>query len=298
MSRWQHHLALCTIRDTGPGFKTELWPEPLPNARAADLLEDCPVSDPALLNASPEELSALLSQLGAVLLSAETVESTIRLVTRLARETIAGTLGAGVSLVDAHRGRSTADSDALVEEADQLQYDLDTGPCLTAWRDQVIVRIDDVQTETRWPQWTAAVAALGIRSVLSVPLTTAAGSVGAIKVYSQQAGTYDDRSEHLLTLFAQQAAVLLSNTLTLASAQHASTQITSALVNRDIIGQAKGVLIAQGAADEQTAFAMLVSASQRSNLKLHEVSRQLVAAVVTRNTGRPTTGTGRNQGEG
>jgi GAF domain-containing protein len=245
------------------------------------------MNEPALSTVSAEELAALLSQLGGVLLSAETIDSTVELVTRLASETIAGTLGAGVSLIDGRGKRTTAASDPLVEEADRLQYDLDAGPCLTAWRDQVRVRIDDVHREPRWPQWTAAVGALGVRSVLSVPLVAGGTSVGAIKVYSRQSNAYDDRSAHLLSLFAAQAAVLLSNTLTLADAQQTTANVSAALANRDVIGQAKGVLIAQGAADEDAAFAMLVAASQRTNVRLHEVARQLVAAVVSRNSARP-----------
>lgn len=247
------------------------------------------MTDPAVPLATPEELLGLLTQLGAVLLSAETVDSTVELVTRLAKETIASTVGAGVTVVDLRGKRSTAASDVLVEQADQIQYDLDTGPCLTAWRDQVPVRVDDVDAETRWPQWTAAVGALGLRSVLSVPLIAGDVSIGAIKVYSQQPHVYDERSARLLALFAKQAAILLTNTLTLADAQQTSVQVVVALENRDIIGQAKGVLIAQGAADPDLAFGMLASASQRSNVKLHEVARQVVAGVLARNAGPPAT---------
>jgi len=245
------------------------------------------MTDPALSTVSSEELTALLSQLGGVLLSAQTVGSTVQLVTRLASETISSTLGAGVSLIDGRGKRTTAASDPVVEKADQIQYDLDTGPCLTAWRDQVAVRIDDVALESRWPQWTAAVAALGVRSVQSVPLIAGGTSLGAIKVYSRLPNAYDDRSAHLLALFAAQAAVLLSNTLTLADAQETTANVSAALVNRDVIGQAKGVLVAQGAADPDAAFTMLVAASQRTNVKLHEVCRQLVASVISRNAGRP-----------
>jgi GAF domain-containing protein len=195
-------------------------------------------------------------------------------------------VGAGVTLVDARGKRSAVASDVLVEQADKIQYDLDAGPCLTAWRDQTPVRVDDVSSETRWPEWTAAVARLGLRSVLSVPLVTAGTSIGAIKVYSRQPHVYDGRSAHLLTLFAQPAAVLLSNTLTLADARRTSANVLAALENRDIIGQAKGVLIAQGAGDPDQAFAMLASASQRSNVKLHDVSQQLVADVIRRNAAR------------
>jgi GAF domain-containing protein len=247
-------------------------------------------SPPSETLASTPELTAVLAQMGAVVLAAETINTTIELVTTLVTQTIPATSGAGVTLVDGRGKRTTAASDPLVEQADELQYQFDSGPCLTAWRDQVSVRVDDVDSETRWPQWTAAVAGLGVRSVLSAPLltqdvgTTQGTGIGAIKVYSAQPNVYDQRAEQLLELFARQAAILLANTQTLSDARRLSAELTQALNNRDIIGQAKGVLIAQGAAGEQDAFQMLVSASQRSNTKLHDLARQLVAST---HTGRP-----------
>ena len=247
------------------------------------------MTNPGFSTTSAEEFTALLSGLGGVLLSHETLETTVKLVTQLASETIPATTGAGVTLIDLRGRRSTAATDTLVEQADRLQYELDTGPCMAAWRDRVIVRIEDIDVETRWPQWTAAVAQHGIRSVLSVPLVAGESAVGAMKVYSRQPGAYDDRAQHLLELFARQAAILLSNTLTLADAQEAHRNVTAALEYRDIIGQAKGILIAQGAPHADAAFAMLVSASQRSNMRLHDVARQLVTSVRNRNTDRPIT---------
>jgi GAF domain-containing protein len=179
-----------------------------------------------------------------VVLSAETIDSTIELVATLAAETIPATTGAGVTLVDAHGKRSIAASDTLVERADALQYQFDSGPCLTAWRDQVTVRVDDTDGETRWPQWTAAVAELDLRAMLSVPLITSGTAIGAIKVYSDQPAAYNARAERLLELFARQAAILLSNTQALADARRLSAQLIEALNNRDIIAQAQGVLIA------------------------------------------------------
>ena len=233
-----------------------------------------------------EELTAVLAQMGAVVLSAETIDTTIELVTTLATETIPSTAGAGVTLVDARGKRSVAASDPWVERADELQYEFDSGPCLTAWRDQVTVRVDDTGDETRWPQWTAAVAELDVRAMMSVPLVTKGPAIGAIKVYSGQPGAYNAAAEHVLELFARQAAILLSNTQALADARRLSAQLTAALTNRDIIGQAKGVLIAQGAADERSAFAMLATASQRSNTKLTEVAHRVIASAISRNPRR------------
>lgn len=249
-------------------------------------MTDSPLSDVA--RASPE-LAAVLAQMGAVVLSAETIDTTIELVTTLVAQTIPGTTGAGLTLVDARGKRTTAASDPLVEQADALQYQFDSGPCLTAARDQVSIRIDDTNADTRWPQWTAAAAVgLGVRAVLSVPLRTRGVGIGAIKVYSSQPDAYDSRAEQLLELFARQAAILLINTQTLFDARRLSADLTQALDNRDIIGQAKGVLIAQGAADERAAFQMLAAASQRSNVKVSEVARQLVASAQVRRPRRPT----------
>jgi len=228
----------------------------------------------------------VLAQMGAVVLSAETIDTTIELVTTLAAESIPATSGAGVTLVDARGKRSMAASDPLVERADALQYQFDSGPCLTAWRDQVTVRVDDTHGETRWPQWTAAVAELDVRAMLSVPLVTSGTALGAIKVYSAQPDAYNASAERLLELFARQAAILLSNTQALADARRLSAQLTEALNNRDVIGQAKGVLIAQGAVDDQAGFAMLVAASQRSNIKLTEVASRVIASAISRNSRR------------
>jgi len=228
------------------------------------------------------DVATMLTQLGGVVLSLETVQTTVDLVTRLAATTIPGTAGAGVSLVDARSHRTTAASDPLVEQADALQYDLGSGPCLSAWGEGTAVRVDDLSTEVRWPAWTAAAAALGVQSMLSVPLVTAGTSVGAMKVYSRHRHTYDDRAEEVLGLFAQQASVLLANMMTLSDARRLSAQLSDALHRRDVVGQAKGVLLARGAADEQTAFAMLVAASSRTGTRLPQVAAQLLASLTDR----------------
>jgi GAF domain-containing protein len=228
-----------------------------------------------------------LLRMSGVLLTLESVNTVVELVTKLAAATLPGTTGAGVSLVDQSGKRTTAASDSMVEQADIQQYDLDEGPCLSAARERAVVRIDDLHGEQRWPRWREAVAELGLRSVLSAPLMTGDEAIGAMKVYSREVAAYDERSEHLLTLFAEQAAILLANMQSLQDAQQLSAQLKQALTSRDVIGQAKGILIARGAANEEAAFTMLASASQRSNVKLHEVARQLVASAMCRGTEPP-----------
>src|SRR3954464_3746512 len=134
----------------------------------------------------PAELSSAPAQMAGLVLSRQTVDTPVALVTTLAEATLAGSTGAGVTIADEHGKRSRAASNQLVEQADALQYEFDEGPCLTAWRTRQLVRIDDTATDPRWPRWNSAAAKLGVPAVLSIPLAADDDSIGAIKVYSDQ----------------------------------------------------------------------------------------------------------------
>jgi GAF domain-containing protein len=231
----------------------------------------------------PVELSSALTQMAGLVLSRETVDTALTLVTTLADATIAGTTGAGVTIVDEYGKRSRAASNQLVEEADALQYELDEGPCLTAWRTRELVRIDDTATDPRWPRWNSAAAHLGVRAVLSVGLVVEGERIGAIKVYSDQPANYGEPDERVMSLFAEQAAILLANTQSLQQARRLSRQLTDALVSRDAIARATGVLLARGAADQDAAFMALTDAARRSGQTVQQLARELLAAVVAGN---------------
>lgn len=239
-------------------------------------------SDP-LSQASPDDLASVFGRMSGLLLSQETVSTALQVVTTLAVETIPGTAGAGVTLLDG-QGRATTSSasDPLVQQADALQYELDDGPCLSAWRQRVVVRMDDLTQEERWPAWTAPASRLGLRAIVSAPLVAGDEGIGAIKVYSRQAHAYDARAEHLLTMFATQAAVLIANVQSLDNARRLSEQLREALSSRDVIGMAKGVLIGRDGVDEARAFAVLAGASQRENKKLRDVAESMVQSALRR----------------
>jgi GAF domain-containing protein len=235
----------------------------------------------------PVALGTALSQMAGLVLSRETVDSALQLVIRLAAATTAGTLGAAVTVVDEHGRRSRAASNSVVEQADALQYEFDEGPCLSASRTRAVVRIDDTTTDGRWPRWNEAVSALGVRSVLSAPLLMGEESIGAMKVYCERPMNYGPHDEHVMRLFAGQAAILLANSQSLREARRLSRQLTEALSSRDDVARATGVLLAQGAASEQEAFATLAAAAQHSGRPVQDVARALVAATIAGNS-RPT----------
>lgn len=224
-----------------------------------------------------DELAAAFARMSGLVLSHESVRTLLELVTALATEAIPGAVGAGVSLMD-ERGRrtTTAATDEGVQRADDLQYELDDGPCIAAWREQRVVRVDDTEVDTRWPRWSGAVTGLQVRGALSAPLLVSSGALGAMKVYADEPNVFDERSERLLVNFAAQAAVLLANMQSLEAAQALSAGLRGAMGTRDTIATAKGVLMGRDGVDAETAFAMLVSVATREHSSLLTVAQGVV----------------------
>lgn len=230
-----------------------------------------------------DEMSLVFARMSGMLLTRESVDAALQLVTSLAADVVPAAVGSGVTLLDVHGRRSTAGAtDDRVLQADRLQYEMDEGPCLTAWAQRTVVRIDDTATDRRWPRWCAATARTGLHATLSAPLLASGTALGAIKVYAELPSAFDDTAEDLLVRFAGQAAVLLANAQAFESAAQMSEGLKVALQTRDVIATAKGSLMARDSVDDETAFSMLVSASQRQNVKLREVADKIVAATIRR----------------
>ena len=60
------------------------------------------------------------------------------------------------------------------------------------------------------------------------------------------------------------------------SVQLANQHLQDALESRDVIGQAKGILMAREGLDADEAFDVLRRASQRTNRKLRDVASDLI----------------------
>jgi GAF domain-containing protein len=229
-----------------------------------------------------DELAGIFARMSGLLLSEETVQTALGVLSSLAHETVRGSSGAGVSLIDRRRRRSSGSTDPRVQEADNLQYEFDEGPCLAAASNREFVRMDDLAADPRWPRWTAAALDLGLRSVMSAPLIAGDRSLGAIKVYAEEPHAFDERSRQLLTLFSAQAAVLVANLQHQERAQRLSGGMREAFRTRDLVCTAKGVLMGRHAVDEATAFGMLLARGQESGTSVAQAARAVVDSAVRR----------------
>jgi transcriptional regulator with GAF, ATPase, and Fis domain len=229
------------------------------------------------LDRASGELAASFVKMGGLIFSEVTLQSALDVMSMLAHEILPGTTGAGVMLIHGRQRTTVAYSDGeVVKAADDLQYGLNEGPCLTAITTAAAVRIDCVESESRWPDWSTRAAKLGMGSILTVPLLIRDGAIGAVKVYSREPFNYDERSQRIMELFAQQAGTVLTNVKDYAEAQELGDQLREALESRDMIGMAKGILMSRENVDESTAFDMLRQLSQNQNIKVKDVAFRLL----------------------
>lgn len=230
-----------------------------------------------------EELSRVFARMSGLLLSQETVATSLRLITTLAHDTIRPSTGSGVTLIDDQGRRSAAaTSRSAVQDVDALQYELNEGPCLSAWETRTLIRIDETAKEARWPRWCAAVQRLGVKSVLSYPLVAGDQALGAMKVYSEQPSAFGADAERRIGMFAPQAAVLLANMQSHEAASTLSEELKAALVSRDVIATAKGILMAREGISQEEAFARLLAVSQRDATSVRDVAQALLSTTVVR----------------
>ena len=232
-------------------------------------------------NALPlaDELAALGASAAGLLLTEKTVEETLNLITEAAKLSFPHAMGSGVTLIDANaRKISMAASDPLVEQADELQYQLEQGPCLTAWATGETVVVDHIATDHRWPQWSQAVAPLAVAACLSTPLGTKGESFGAVKVYADSPGAFSEASRRVLELLAAQATVLLEHAQTADSAQRISQDLAQALRSRDLVGMAKGLIMERENVPEVQALQILMKRATTAGTTLRDTAVAMVEA--------------------
>jgi GAF domain-containing protein len=117
--------------------------------------------------------------------------------------------------------------------------------------------------EDRWPSFVPRAREEGIASILSSPLTTPAKSVGALNIYSNSEGAFGPTELTLAELFAEQASGIVNASLVDAQA---GARLVQALVDREVIAQAQGVLMGRDRISADDAASRLFRAARDGGL--------------------------------
>jgi GAF domain-containing protein len=197
------------------------------------------------------------------------VDATYQRIVQVALREIAGADHGGITELSSAALRTRAVSHPDVELVDSAQYETGEGPCLSAAvADDPVVVSNDVAADPRWERFGPAAAALGVNSAISFKLFGPTGAIGALNVYAAKPHAFADEAHEVGSLLAAHAAVVMM-------ASRKQSNLAIALESRDIIGQAKGILMERYKFDDRQALEALVVVSQHAHRKLRDVADEL-----------------------
>lgn len=190
---------------------------------------------------------------------------------------------AGVILIDArgvlHVVASTSDEAQLLE---LLELQNDEGPCLECLETgRAVVNLGPEQAGARWPRFSAALAEVGFQSAHAIPLRLRDSVVGAMNLFCTADSRLSDDDLALGQALADIATIGLLQERAVRQSGLIAEQLQTALDNRVLIEQAKGVLMASAGVAVDVAFQMMRGYSRRNNLPVKDVAARVVDRSLT-----------------
>jgi hypothetical protein len=224
------------------------------------------------------EVVAVLHELAASVLRSDDVEEALGHVARVACGAVPGGPGGRITLLQDGRPAANASVGEVPAGLDELQYSHGEGPWIQAVASRVMVVVDDLDASRRWPGWSRAALAAGIRSVCSLPITVDEHRLGLLNLYARRPGAFGETHQQVLMPLAEQAGLLLSaGWWQVARRGPARTDRTGADVV--LVERAVGVLMAQRGCSAEQARAALTEAAGGHAERLREIAGRLLHTV-------------------
>jgi GAF domain-containing protein len=227
----------------------------------------------------PDLPASVLQALLGIKLGQASLWEVLQRLTGIAKDSVPGADEVSISLVRGTKPYTAAYIGQLALDADELQYVRGYGPCIDAGLSGVVLTVDDMRQESRWPDYAANVVPRGVLSSLSVPLPVQIDVVGALNCYSRTPSAFPDRSRDVALQLAAYVGVAVANAVTYTETAQLAEHLQTAMISRAVIEQAKGIIMAQNRYDPDEAFEVLRRASQGRNVKLRQLAAELVAGV-------------------
>jgi len=191
--------------------------------------------------------------------------------------TLLGVSGAAVSLVAPTQAPSVASAfDGRARAIQDLEFTLGEGPAMDSFADGAPVLVDDVGSlAQRWPQFSAAVAAMGVRAVFALPLQTSGSRIGVLVLYRDEPGPLAD---HELA-DALEVADLITQLVLVMQSEAATESVAWALDvsdHRAVVHQATGMIAVQINTEVDEALVRLRAHSFAADRPIREVAEDVV----------------------
>ena len=210
------------------------------------------------------------------MLTPRDAQDTLTALARYATE-ILGLRGSGVSLA---RGDGLASATvfpqrlALLELSQQAHQ---SGPCVTAYREERIIAIQDLGAHTaRWPDYCRAAEQVGVSSVASIPMHAPNSRVGALDLYDLDHRAWSEEDLAVAAVMADMATGSLVHASMQQERADVNAQLQHALDARIPIEQAKGLLASRHRITLDQAFERLRSHARRHRTSVRKVAEAVV----------------------
>ncbi|MQY04689.1 ANTAR domain-containing protein [Actinomadura macrotermitis] len=240
---------------------------------------------PALISAAPPDGSCLpaeeLAEVTQLLLKAGSVAEVLQRIADAALLLVPGADVVSFTLREEDGTLHTpVQTSPAAGELDRVQYEIGEGPCLDAVLADgpAFVESTGLADEPRWPRFGPVAAGHGMNAVLTTALIPGPGpevAAGALNLYSRGTGGWDAGSRDVALVLAGHASLALAGLRARDAADLAAADLRRAIDSRDVIGQAKGILMSRRGITAEEAFALLSRTSQNLNVKLADLARVL-----------------------
>jgi GAF domain-containing protein len=218
----------------------------------------------------PTGLAALLADLAVQMHAQPDPDNVLPVILDGAVKLLPGISWAGVAHVRGTSVVAQLPTDEVARRLNDLQNEVGDGPAISALNEDAnVVVAADLSAESRWSGFVDVATKLGVQCLMVFRLFVQREVLGVLTIYGPTPNMFTSESIAIGEVLAQHAAVALAAAAT-------QEQLHAALASRDTIGQAKGILMARDGISGLQAFAMLVKASQETNLKLTRVAQFVV----------------------
>jgi ANTAR domain len=195
---------------------------------------------------------------------------------RFGLECLPDYVAAGVTIVQGGLSTVRIATDPVAEKLDALQIESGQGPTFEALGSPEPVH---AASFAAWPDLAVVTTELGVEGALayglSVPRDGTWHPLGTLTFYADAASALDHDVVDLGSIIAAYLAVAAELDRDRTDLSRREAALHRALSSRDVIGQAKGMLMERQHIPAGEAFDILRRTSQRLNLRLQEVAAQL-----------------------
>lgn len=225
--------------------------------------------------------SLIVDQLQDLVLKTDDVKDMLDELARFSAVTLAdpAAVFCSITLIRRKKPVTVASSEASAIRLDETQYGAGEGPCLSAIREQAVIHIPDLNTERRWPEYTAAAQKEGVKSNLSVPLALEGEAEAGLNLYSTRSHGFSGEDIEMIQTYAYHASKALRLAVRISQLADAKAHLAAAMESRTTIDLATGAIMAQNRCSQETAMKILKIASSTRNVKLRDIAASVVASI-------------------